>query len=438
MTIDYIRDYVSLNGKQFFWKNSSEKYSKKLDIQNLPKTNVPVVQYLGEGNQYIDLVLQTGGKTNAGDNRTPSQSYVIEKEWIRTFLGTSKGLSVKVILPDAKSYKCVLMDGDITEDNASLNIISFTAKLLIIPFVPKVVVISNKNAVLTQAQRNLEKLKENVDKNIPDVANKDGIFDIMKRNGITFYKSAKNIFQKFTKGAKVIGDFTTKTQQKLSKLIQIKNKIVSFSQKPSQWVGDLLEINRKVRELANTPKDLYSSIISTIGRVGVYFEDTKETLSGLLSAFDFSESEPVANTNLDTFYRKADDDGIKNVVNAALLITAFQTAANIDYSNTDDINEVLANLNLMYNALIADPMLDEDTKNDIRLLKVEIDKLLNNLLRNVNNVITVNISRPTPFDTIIFDRYGNLDLYDELVALNFGTITDLLNVSGDIKLYAES
>ena len=120
-----------------------------------------------------------------------------------------------------------------------------------------------------------------------------------------------------------------------------------------------------------------------------------------------------------------------------MLITSYQTASNIDYSNTDDINEVLANLNLMYTALIADPMLDEDTKNDMVLLKVEVDKFLNNLLRNVNNVIIVNISRPTPFDTIIFDRYGNLDLYDELIALNFGTINDLLNVSGDIKLYSE-
>ena len=437
MAIDYIRDYVSLNGKKFFWKSSSEDYSKKLDIQNLPKSNVPVVQYLGEGNKYINLTLETGGKTNVGNGIKPKQSYVIEKEWIKTFLGTSKGLSVKVILPDAKSYKCVLIDGNITENNSSLNIISFTTKLLIIPFVPRVVVIANKNALLTLAQRNLEKLKNNIGENIPDVAKKDGIFAIMKRNGITFYKSAKNIFTKFNKGAKVVGDFTTKTQRKLRKLTTVKNKIISFSQKPSQWVGDLLEINRTVRELANAPAQLYSIIISTIGRVGVYFDDTKDTLNGLLSAFDFSKSEPIASTNLDTFYRKADDDGIKNVINSALLITAFQTAANIDYSNTDDINEVLANLSLMYNSLIADPMLDEDTKNDMVLLKVEVDKFLNNLLRNVNNVIIVNISRPTPFDTIIFDRYGNLDLYDELIALNFGTINDLLNVTGDIKLYAE-
>lgn len=438
MAIDYIRDYVLLNGRKFFWKNSSQNYSKKLDIQNLPKADIPVVQYLGEGNKYINLVLETGGKTNAdsgGD--TPEKDYIAEKEWLRTLLGTKRGLNVRVVLPDAKSYKCVLIDGEITEDNSSLNIIIFNVKLLIIPFVPKRIIQPNKNALLTQSQRALQNLKDNVTKNIPDIADKDGIFAIMKRNGITFYKSAKNIFKKLKKYAGVVVKFTDKVQSKLSKLIAIKDKIISFVQKPAQWVGDLLEINRKVRELINTPRELFAAIINTIGRIGVYFGDTKDTLKGLLSAFDFSISEPKISKNMDSFYRKADDDGTKNVINAALLITAYQTAANIDYANTDDVNEVLANLSLMYDILIADPLLDENTKNDIRLLKVEVDKFLNSLLRNVNNVIIVNITRPMPFDTIIFDRYGNLDLYDELIALNFGTITDLLSVVGDIKLYAE-
>jgi len=439
MTINYIRDYITLNERKFFWINSSEDYSKKLDIQNIPKTNIPVVQYLGEGNKYINLELRTGGKTNSENSTQPEQEYISEKEWIRTFLGTRKGLKVKTVLPDAKSYDCVLLEGKITEDNSLLNIISFNVKLLIIPIIPPRN-ISNKNALLTQAQSARNTLKENIGENIPDTVfadKKDSIFSIMKRNGITFYKRGKDLFKKFSKGAKVVGDYTRKVQSKLNKLALIKSKIISFSQKPSQWVGDLLEINRKVRELANTPTQLFNIIVDTIGRAKVYFGDTKETLSGLLSAFDFTKSEPKTVNNLNTFYRNSDEEGIKNITNAALLITAYEMAANIDYSNSDDIKEVQESLSLMYNSIMANPLLDENTKNAIYLLKVEVDKFLNNLLKNVNNVIIVNISRPTPFDVIIFDRYGNLDLYDELIALNLGTITDLSNVSGDIKLYAE-
>ena len=53
----------------------------------------------------------------------------------------------------------------------------------------------------------------------------------------------------------------------------------------------------------------------------------------------------------------------------------------------------------------------------------------------VKNIKYIDITTPRTLLNIVFEYYGSIDLYDDILALNQNNLKDVLQVSGRIKVF---
>jgi len=415
-----LRDYIKIKSsdsgtKKFKWTSITDSFGKRLDIKQINYIDTPLIQYFGESLRSFDVNIITGAKAPSGKS-----AYRRDKNWLNEFFNTEKSKIFHLTFPDGKTKRCVFNNGTITESSNSTGQLTVSFKCTYYP-IPKVKSDAPDKGKLPEWVQDLQRT-------ITDTAD-------------DFFKNEKVIgFNKFLTSlpqtADTVADFVEKVQDKLSTLEELGSDVVGLFQQPSEWVSSLLEINSSVRSLASTPQTLYATIISTVSQVGVYFGDTASTFDAVANTFTFQKAESKTYTNAQEYYKQSNEDGNNAIFNSLAFISLISIASGIEYKNSEEVDKVQNSLDETYRFLISDITLPNEVRQSLFEAKIAADEYLNSIRLNINSVILVDITRIQPFDKIVFDRYGSLDLYNELLALNSSIVTDINNVSGEIKLYA--
>lgn len=293
--------------------------------------------------------------------------------------------------------------------------------------------------------------------NITDDINKLGISTF----SINFEQSSKNTLPLVKKGSKgkigILGGLiSTERDSKLSALFTSvsnnKARFQSASNTLTQSARKMQQLAQKVQGSSSTFSDFTSSINTVISsanalvqapstlatNLGFAFDNlasayssSEDLFSSIKGFFGFNErDQDVIGSSTRSQAIRNNQDQINNFISASVISIAYEAAVNIEYTNNEELNLVIDDLEDGFSQLPAN--LDSDILNLIHEQRIEATQIFSDLqisLPNVNDYVILN---PLPLNTLIYNLYGSLELKDTIKELN--AFRDTSQISGTIKI----
>jgi len=127
---------------------------------------------------------------------------------------------------------------------------------------------------------------------------------------------------------------------------------------------------------------------------------------------------------------------INGSVNSLALTNMYDAARSIEYTDQDQLNNIVAKLNSNYDALIDNDkvILTEDLLDQLDEIRVQANKFFNQIRLTLPRIIEIE-TNPIPLAVLVYQYYGNTDNYDIILDLN--NIYNPSRVSGKIKMLSE-
>ncbi len=151
------------------------------------------------------------------------------------------------------------------------------------------------------------------------------------------------------------------------------------------------------------------------------------------SLFGFGNDDTKINpSTTDLQERATNREIINNAVNILALSNMYMAASSIDYDNDEQIDAKIIELKNNYNFIINDNILSNNTLDIFYNLNASTRLLLENIEVNISKVILIFV-KTTDLATLVYNYYGSLDRYDEILELN-DNLVDPMIISGNIKI----
>jgi hypothetical protein len=233
------------------------------------------------------------------------------------------------------------------------------------------------------------------------------------------------------KNAKRLFDSGVDTTKQASREIQrISSQIEGAVDGLSDYVTTLNELVDDATELVQTPSDLSGKLRTAFDNLEVAYNNSQDVFDVTKQLFGFDQRDRNASGNSGQQKDiKNNQDQINNFINASALALAYNAAANIDYTNFDELSSVNTSLEEGFEAL--PDTLDRDIYNSLLNMRVETSTILSNTgltLPRVSTLTTKKIS----LNVLTYSLYGSLDNKNNIKNLN--QFTDTSRVQGEIKI----
>ena len=191
------------------------------------------------------------------------------------------------------------------------------------------------------------------------------------------------------------------------------------------------EIINSSINLVKSPKVLVQNIKTAFDNLSVAYASSKDLFKVCRNLFDINEKD---RTQIGNSIVSQDIRNNQNLINQSVKINAltlaYETSANIIYSNTQELNQVIADLEFGFSQIGS--IADRSIIDDLQALRYEAINYLNELSLSVPNVIDYEVLSPAPLTKILFNLYGNDDNKDIIISLN--NINDTSSITGIIKV----
>lgn len=221
------------------------------------------------------------------------------------------------------------------------------------------------------------------------------------------------------------------TKNVANKMNQIASSVAGAGDSLGDFSTSVNEIINSANKLVNSPKALFSNFKVAFDNLGVAYNSSKDLFNVCKNLFGIDEKD---RTQIGNSIVSQDIRNNQNLINQAIRINAltlaYQTAIDIDYSNTQEINDVIASLENGFSLI--DLSIDREIIDLLHSLRYNAINELNQLRLSVPNVVEYEVKNPTPLINILFNLYGNDDNKDTIIAIN--NFQDTSSVVGNIKV----
>lgn len=467
----YYKDYVKINGRIFLWKEISVSHEKRIVVDNINGFNRPVLQFLGPKESTISLTIEYGGiysapqvstsvssstfKTDDSltnlttiartEKRTTAEglrdSFLDQKNFIESLTRSNTAKLIKLELPDGDKVNCILSKG--TKSYFSLGLNTEQLELIILGSIQKNYKPVDKSKILDIKTKTLNLLKsELLTGGVPS-----SFMDKIKDSKLASWLSkatekTKGLYKSFRKYANLTKEYISKVQNILTKVQNTINTAMSALQEPLKILNMLKQINKMIVDIAKTPGMIVDAMQNICDGIHDYINDTKNTFKCLTKMFDFGDKKQSGKSgsgkkyyNLNTIQKEIMENEVKETSNIVFFINALTTSLDIQYNNDEELAEVITQLNDMYDSLSNDENISDNMKDLLFSGYNETKNYLLNETEVVKNIKYINITTPRTLLNIVFEYYGSIDLYDDILALNQNNLKDVLQVSGRIKVF---
>ena len=178
------------------------------------------------------------------------------------------------------------------------------------------------------------------------------------------------------------------------------------------------------------PSTLSANLRTAFDNLGVAYNSSQDLFNTTKGLFGFDQRDQNTNGNSQLQQDiKENQDQINNFINVAALATAYDAAANIDYSNLDELNQVITELEAGFNSL---PDIERDLYDSLVEMKIEATNIFSQLAISLPNVAEYELINPVSLNVLTYKLYGSLDLKETLRLLN--DFSDTSQVQGTIKI----
>ena len=244
--------------------------------------------------------------------------------------------------------------------------------------------------------------------------------------------------EQFDKAWKVVANVKEKfdsavetTKNVANKMNQVASSVAGAGDSLGDFSSSVNEIINSANKLVNSPKVLFSNFKVAFDNLGVAYNSSKDLFNVCKNFFGIDEKDRV---QIGNSIVSQDIRNNQNLINQAVRINAltlaYQTAVDIDYSNTQEINDVIASLENGFSLI--DLSIDREIIDLLHSLRYNAINELNQLRLSVPNVVEYEVKNPTPLINIVFNLYGNDDNKDTIIAIN--NFQDTSSVVGNIKV----
>ena len=264
-----------------------------------------------------------------------------------------------------------------------------------------------------------------------------------KKNGKGFLATLKSKIlgkyeEEFDKAFANVSKYKEKFDSAVETTKNIANKINQVASSVA-GAGDSLgdassatnEIINSSINLVKSPKVLVQNIKTAFDNLSVAYASSKDLFKVCRNLFDINEKD---RTQIGNSIVSQDIRNNQNLINQSVKINAltlaYETSANIIYSNTQELNQVIADLEFGFSQIGS--IADRSIIDDLQALRYEAINYLNELSLSVPNVIDYEVLSPAPLTKILFNLYGNDDNKDIIISLN--NINDTSSITGIIKV----
>ncbi len=237
------------------------------------------------------------------------------------------------------------------------------------------------------------------------------------------FKSVKNAKAKFESVVKTL-------KQSANEINRVARQIQGSADTFSDFATSINQIVNNANRLVQSPSVLASNLRITFDNLGVAYNNSQDLFNTMKGLFGFNERDQTANGNSQLQQDiKTNQDQINNFINVAALATAYDAAANIDYANLDELNQVITELENGFNSL---PDIDRTLYDTLVLMRIEANNIFSQLAISLPNVAEYEVLNPISLNVLTYKLYGSLELKETLRLLNgFG---DTSQVQGTIKI----
>ena len=270
-----------------------------------------------------------------------------------------------------------------------------------------------------------------------------------KKNGKGFLANLKSKIlgkyeEQFDKGFSNVSKYKEKFDSAVDTLKEVANKVnqvasaiggASAVSGAANSFGDFsTAINQIVNSsinLVQSPKVLSQNIKIAFDNLSLAYNSTTDLFKVCKNLFNINEKDrnQIGNSQNSIDIRN-NQDLINQLIKINALTLAYETSANIDYSNTQELNQVIADLEFGFSQIGS--ISDRSILDDLQALRYEAINYLNELSLSVPNVVDYEVISPTPLTKILFNLYGNDDNKDIIISLN--NINDTSSITGNIKV----
>lgn len=238
------------------------------------------------------------------------------------------------------------------------------------------------------------------------------------------WKAVVKVKEKFDSAVETVKNVANKMNQVASSIAGVGDSLGDFS-------SSVNEIINSANNIVKAPKALFSNFKIAFDNLGVAYNSSKDLFNVCKNLFGIDEKD---RTQIGNSIVSEDIRNNQNLINQAIRINAltlaYQTAVDIDYSNTQEINDVIASLENGFSLI--DLSIDREIIDLLHSLRYNTINELNQLRLSVPNVIEYEVKNPMPLINILFTLYGNDDNKDTIIAIN--NFQDTSSIVGNIKV----
>jgi len=382
---------ASFKGVEFYYQESSIEGGRKTVTHEYPDSDIRNVEDLGKLEKVFNIKAIVDNNKTYGDRDRLIK--VLEEEGSGT-----------LIHPEYGSHN-VTLKGYSISDNAigSLGISTFNLTFEVSE--------NTRFPATTSGNKGfLENLKSSL------LGSNEAAFD----NAWASVRSKKAQF-----------DSAVRTTQQASRAIQrVSAQIEGAVDGISDYVTTLNELVDDATALVQTPSDLSSKLRTAFDNLEVAYNNSQDVFDISKGLFGFDERDRNATgTSNQQQEIKNNQDQINNFINASAMALAYNAAANIDYSNFDEITAVNTDLENGF-ALLPDN-LDRDVYRSLLNMRLETSTILSNLALSTPRVTTIN-TKPISLNVLTYKYYGSLDQKEDIRKLN--NFLDTSRIDGDLRI----
>ena len=256
--------------------------------------------------------------------------------------------------------------------------------------------------------------------------------EILDDNTSFFTTAWSAVTDSKTKFDAAVRKVTNTINDKARGMRKIATNIRSSADGFSQLAASLNTIIQSVNTLVQSPSDLAISFQSALVSFELAYDSAVDTFNSISQLFGFNAGdEEILETGNIQDEKMANQDLINNIISLGALVIGYNQAVNIDYNNTDELNQNSTVLENGFQALDRDAI-DDDTYCNLLDIRKEANNIFKNLAIGLPKVTTLNIKNSTPLAVLVYNLYGSLDRIDEIEDLN--TFLDTSDISGDVKI----
>lgn len=230
----------------------------------------------------------------------------------------------------------------------------------------------------------------------------------------------------FTAAIDKLNSFVDTVKEATAPLAALADKINGFS-------NLIAEFTANVASLVNTPQDLSDSVQGIMDSVGGLFSTPRGMIEAFSNMFDFGDNDinPPQTTRI-AVERKKNNDVFNNAIQSAALSFSYLNASDIEYETVDEITEQASDLEVQYQKLFDNPLVNEEVIDALTDLRAVTQGFFDEQKLTASQIITVQ-TNPMSTRLLAYYYYGSSARGEEIAELN--EFYDLALHQGNIKVF---